>query len=119
MATNRINRISDQVMRELSGLIRELKDSRIPLMTSILKVNVTNDLRYAKVYVSVMGDAQTKQKALDGLTHAAGFLRRQLGGRVQLRYTPELIFVLDDSIAHGAHINALLHKVIHDDNDES
>ena len=104
----RIDKINEEVRREVANVIRELKDSRIPIMTSVVAVNVTNDLRYAKVYVSVMGDSETQKKAMDGLKSAAGFVRREMGKRVDLRYTPEFIFELDHSIEHGAHIDALL-----------
>jgi ribosome-binding factor A len=107
----RIDKINGEVMRELANVIRELKDSRIPLMTSVVAVNVTNDLRYAKAYISVMGDDTTKKKAMDGLKSAAGFIRREMSKRVDLRYTPEFIFVLDDSIEHGSHIDKLLKNI--------
>ena len=104
----RIDKINGEVMRELAGVLRELKDSRIPLMTSVVAVNVTNDLRYCKAYISVMGDEATKKKAIEGLKSAAGFIRREMGKRVDLRYTPEFIFELDNSIEHGSHIDKLL-----------
>ncbi len=106
----RIDKINEEVRRELAGVIRELKDVRIPMMTSVVAVHVTNDLRYAKVYVSVMGDEEVQKKAIEGLKSAAGFVRREMGRRVDLRYTPEFIFELDHSIEHGAHIDALLKK---------
>ena len=106
----RIDKINEEVKRELAMVIRELKDSRIPMMTSVVSVSVTNDLRYAKVYISVMGDETKKKKALEGLKSAAGFVRREMGKRVDLRYTPEFIFVADESIEHGAYINELLKK---------
>ena len=108
MATNRINRINEEVRRELSDIVRELKDPRIPMMTSIVSVSVTSDLRYATVYVSVFGDDKTVTDALAALKKSAGFVRRELGHRLNLRYTPEMIYKKDDSIAHGARINALL-----------
>ena len=98
-------------MRELANVIRELKDSRIPVMTSVVSVSVTNDLRYAKAYISVMGDEKTKQKAMDGLNSAQGFIRREIGKRVNLRYTPEFIFEADNSIEHGSHIDKLLKDI--------
>ena len=107
----RIDRINGEVMRELAQIIRELKDSRIPLMTSVVSVSVTNDLRYAKAYISVMGDETKQKKAMDGLKSAAGYIRRELGKRVDLRYTPELIFELDKSIEHGSHIDKLLKNI--------
>ncbi len=115
MAQNRINKINEQLMREISTIIRELKDKRIPLMTSVVHVSATGDLRYAKVRVSVMGDDNTKKKALEGLKAAAGYVRREVGQRMDIRYTPELIFELDTSIEHGANINKILHEVIKDD----
>lgn len=118
----RTDRISEEVKKELSDIIRNLKDPRIPLMTSVVAVDVTGDLRYAKAYISVMGDEETRKGALSGLNSAAGYIRREIGSRVQLRYTPEFVFTLDDSIQHGAHINELLHKVLspgeeHDESD--
>lgn len=106
----RIDKINEEVRRELANIIRELKDTRIPMMTSAVAVNVTNDLRYAKAYISVMGDEETQKKAMEGLKSAAGFVRREIGKRIDLRYTPELIFELDHSIEHGAHIEELLKK---------
>lgn len=107
----RIDKINEEVKRELANIIRELKDTRIPLMTSVVTVNVTNDLRYAKAYISVMGDEETKNKAMQGLKSAAGFIRRELGKRIDLRYTPEFVFELDDSIEHGANIERLLNNI--------
>lgn len=108
----RTDRISEEVKRELSEIIRSLKDPRIPLMTSVVAVDVTGDLRYATAYISVMGDEETKTQAIKGLKAAAGYIRREIGSRVLLRNTPEFIFKLDESIEHGAHINDLLHQVI-------
>ena len=107
----RIDKINGEVMREVANIIRNLKDSRIPLMTSVVKVSVTNDLRYAKVYISVMGDEETKKKAMEGLRSAAGYIRREIGKRIDLRYTPEVIFELDSSIEHGARIEELLNNL--------
>ena len=106
----RIDKINEEVKRELSMVLRELKDSRIPMMTSVVAVSVTNDLRYAKVYVAVMGDDKTMQRALQGLKSAAGFVHGEMRKRVQMRKTPEFIFELDNSIEHGAYINELLKK---------
>ena len=75
----RIDKINEEVRRELASVIRDLKDSRIPMMTSVVSVSVTSDLRYAKAYISVMGDEQTQKKALEGLKSAAGFVRREMG----------------------------------------
>lgn len=108
---SRIDKINTEVMRELANVIRELKDSRIPVMTSVVAVHVTNDLRYAKAYISVMGDDNQKKKAMEGLRSAAGFIRREIGKRVNLRYAPEFIFELDNSIEHGSHIDKLLKNI--------
>lgn len=111
MAKERINKINEEVHRTLAEIVRELKDTRIPLMTSIVAVSVTNDLSYAKVYVSVMGDDETKKRALEGLKSAAGFVRRELGRRIDIRHTPEILFELDRSIEHGAHINRIISEL--------
>ena len=107
----RIDKINEEVRRELASIIRDLKDTRIPMMTSVVAVNVTSDLRYAKAYISVMGDENVQKKALEGLKSAAGYVRREIGKRIDLRYTPEVIFELDRSIEHGAHIEKLLKSV--------
>ncbi len=111
MAKERINRINEELHREIAGIVRELKDTRIPVMTSVVGVSVTNDLSYAKVYVSVMGNDEVQKNALAGLCSAAGFVRREVGRRVQIRHTPEILFELDHSIEHGAHINDILKKL--------
>lgn len=113
MAKERINKINEELRRELSAIVRDLKDSRIPMMTSVVAVRVTNDLSYAKVYVSVMGDEEVQKKALAGLKSAAGFVRREVGHRLTLRHTPEILFELDHSIEHGAHINQVLNDINH------
>ena len=108
MGANRINRINEEVRRELSDIIRELKDPRIPMMTSVVSVSVTADLRYATVYVSIFGEDEVKKEAISALKKSAGFVRRELGHRLNLRYTPEIIYKADNSIEHGARINELL-----------
>lgn len=112
MPSNRIGRINEEIQRELSEQIRRLKDPRVSQvgMVSITRVDTTGDLRYARVYVSVLDKTQEKD-VLKGLKSAAGFLRRELGRTLQLRYTPELSFLADDSIAHGAHILEVLRQV--------
>ena len=108
MASNRISRINEELQRELSDLIRALKDPRVQQsMVSVTKVEATGDLRYAKVYISVL-DKDKARETLKGLKSAGGFLRREIAGRLQLRYTPELVFVEDDSIAYGARMFDLL-----------
>jgi len=109
MASNRIGRINEEIQRELAEQIRFLKDPRVSQvgMVSIIRVDTTGDLRYARVWVSVLDKNQEKD-VMKGLRSAAGFLRRELGRKLQLRYTPELQFIADDSISQGAHILEVL-----------
>ena len=108
MAQNRIGRINEEIQRELSSLIRTLKDPRVQnAMISITGVDTTGDLRYAKVFVSVLEKDKSKD-VLKGLKSAGGYLRREIGSKLQLRYTPELVFEEDDSITQGAKMFALL-----------
>ena len=111
MAFKRTDRISEEIKKELSTVIRDLKDPRIPMMTSVVSVNVTNDLRYAKAYISVMGTSEEKKEALKALSSAQGYIRREVGSRVNLRCVPEFSFVEDTSIEYGAHINKLLNDI--------
>ena len=108
MPSNRIGRINEEIQRELSTLLRTLKDPRLQggLLT-ITHVDTTSDLRWCKVYVSAL-DKSREKEMLKGLKSAAGYLRRELGAAVQLRYTPQLEFIADDSIQHGAHILQML-----------
>ena len=114
---DRTVRISEEMKREISAIIQgELKDPRLSRLISVTNVNVTKDLRYAKVFVSIMGNDEEKKNALDGLKSAAGFIRREVGHRIQLRYTPEIQFELDNSIEHGAYISKLINDAVkHDD----
>ena len=109
MANNRIGRINEDIQRTLSELIRRLMDPRVSGvgMVSILRVDTTGDLRYCRVWISVLDKNQEKD-VLKGLKSASGFLRRELGRTLNLRYTPELQFIADDSIAYGAHILEIL-----------
>ena len=107
MAGDRIDRINEEIQRELAALIPMVKDPRVTGMISVMAVDTTTDLRYAKVFISIL-DKSDEQQVMRGLKSAAGWLRRELGHRLQLRYTPELSFVLDESIDKGAHILAML-----------
>lgn len=120
MASNRIGRINEEIQKELSELIRNLKDPRVQkTMISITRVQTTPDLRYAKVFVSFF-DKDSAKEAIRGLKSAGGYLRRELSARLQLRYTPELVWAEDDSITHGAHILDILSKLdIPEDDDEN
>ena len=109
MPSNRIGRVNEEIQRELSSLIRTVKDPRVADagMVSVTAVEATPDLKYAKIYVSALNKDSSGQ-LLKGLKSAAGYLRRELGQRLNLRATPELSFVRDDSIDKGAHILDLL-----------
>ena len=112
----RIDRISEEIKWEISNIIQnDLKDPRLPEFVSVLSVDTTRDLRYAKVYVSVYGNEEEKKKAMEGLKNAAGFIRREIGQRIKLRYTPELLFELDNSIEYGIYINKLINETIKGD----
>lgn len=111
MPSNRINRINEQIQRELSELLRRVKDPRVrDTMISVTRVETTPDLRYAKVYVSFLQEDRAKD-AMEGLRSAGGFLRRELGGALGLRYSPELVWTLDDSIAYGARLLKLINSL--------
>ncbi len=122
MASNRIGRINEEIQKELSSLIRTLKDPRVQeTMISVTHVQTTPDLRYAKIYVSFLQQDHAAD-ALKGLKSASGYLRRELGHALQLRYTPELQWALDDSITYGAKMMQLINslEVNHDgESDES
>ena len=111
MASNRIGRINDEIRRELSDILRSVKDPRVSQsMLTITHVDTTSDLRYARIYLTAL-DRTGEKDLMRGLKSASGYLRRELGSRLNLRYTPELQFMSDDSIAHGAHILDLLSHV--------
>ena len=107
MASNRIGRINEEVQRELAALIPTVKDPRVTGMISVTAVDVTPDLKFGKVYISVL-DKSDSDQVLKGLKSASGYLRRELGRALNLRNTPELTFVRDDSIDKGAHILDML-----------
>ncbi len=111
MASNRIGRINEEIQKELSSLIRNLKDPRVQdTMISITRVEATPDLRYAKIFVSFL-QTERAADALKGLKSAGGYLRRELGRSLQLRYTPELVWELDDSITYGAKMLKLINSL--------
>lgn len=118
MASSRIGRINEEIMRELSTAIRSLKDPRVQGMITITGVETASDLRTAKVYVSVYDKSKSKD-VLKGLKSAGGFLRRHLGSTLQLRYTPELVFVEDHAIEHGMKIFDILSKLDIPEDDEN
>ena len=117
MASHRINRINEEIQKELSSLLRTVKDPRVQdTMISITRVETTPDLRYTKVYVSFLQEDRA-EGAMKGLKSAAGYLRRQLGTNLKLRYAPEIVWALDDSITYGARMLKLINslEVSHDE----
>ena len=121
MASNRIGRINEEIQKELANLIRNLKDPRVAdTMISITHVETTPDLRYAKVFASFLQEDRAAG-AMKGLQSASGYLRREVGAALKLRYTPELVWALDDSITYGAKMLKLINslEVSSDDSDEN
>ncbi|MBM7854440.1 ribosome-binding factor A [Desulfohalotomaculum tongense] len=113
--SHRIGRLAEEIKREISSIIRqELKDPRIGFV-SITAVEVSGDLRHAKIYVSVLGDEKQAQDTLAVLKKAQGFVRTMLGRKIKLRYTPELHFELDNSISHGVNIMKKLKEIQSDE----
>ena len=120
MAKFRQQKIDEEMKRELSFLISSLKDPRLEgCIISLTAVNVTKDLKFAKIFTSVLADDEKRKLAVQGLNSSAGFLRHELGNRMKIRYIPSLNFVLDDSIAYGTHINKIINELgISGDEDE-
>lgn len=111
-------RINGEVQRELSVIIRkEIKDPRIHMMTSVTQVEVAPDLKTCKAFISVLGDAEEKKNTLAGLRSAEGYIRRYLAKNLNLRNTPEIHFILDDSIEYGVHMSHLIDEVQKDTED--
>ena len=114
MTVNRIDKISEEVKREIGRIIQEdLKDPRLPMMVSVTHAKVTKDLKYATIYISVLGSEEQKKDAILALKSASGFIRHELGQNVKLRLIPEIIFKLDDSIEHSFYISKLIDEKIH------
>ena len=105
MAGYRVGRVSEDIKREIVAIIRELKDPRVrDKILTVVRVDVSSDLSYAKVYVSSMSGIEDAKEAVKGLTSATGLIRREVGSKLHLRKTPELKFVADDSVQHGMEI---------------
>lgn len=110
MSSFRIDRISEEVRHAIDAIIREMNDPRIGGTYCVTRADVTRDLRFAKVYVSIL-EEEKADEMIKALKKAAGFIRRELGMRVDLRYTPELLFERDRNIAYGVHIAQVLRDV--------
>lgn len=120
MNGKRVNRISSEIKKIISSLIlTELKDPRITNMTSVSYVKVSNDLSFADVFISVLGDERTKKESLEGLEKAKGFIKKELGSQLDLRHIPELRFRIDESLDRGMHIEELLAQIKKEDNNEA
>ncbi|MDO5387926.1 MAG: 30S ribosome-binding factor RbfA [Clostridia bacterium] len=115
-SNNRMIRINDEIKKELSEIIRaDLKDPRVGVVTSVLKAETTNDLKYCKVYISVLGDDEKKNEVMSVIKGASGFIRSLIAKRINLRITPEFTFILDDSLDYSFKID----KILKDINKES
>jgi len=121
MSNNRLQKINETIKQELSIQIRlNLKDPRLNNdMLSVIRVEATGDLRYAKVYISVFEEESKKKEVMDILTKSSGYLRKQIGKKLTTHYTPQLLFELDSSIEYGVHINDLLRKINDNDNNNN
>lgn len=112
--SNRMNRIDEELKKELSNIVSyELENSKITGMVSVTKVKTTPDLRYARVYVSIL-NSKNKKETLAGLKQASGFIRSQIANRINLRVTPELVFELDESLEYGARIDSIIESIVKD-----
>lgn len=107
--SNRLQRINDEIKKEAANIIRmELNDPRIGAMTTVLKADTTNDLKYCKLYISIFGKDDEKEAVMEGLKNASGYIRKLLAKRINLRNTPELKFVIDDSLDYSEKIDKLI-----------
>ena len=112
MNKKRINRISEEVKKAVSELLLDgLKDPRVNSMTTVTDVEVTNDLSYANIYISVLGNEKEKKDSMKGLKNAKGFIRNEIAKRVDFRHVPEPVFHLDESIEKAMHITKLINKI--------
>ena len=119
MAGYRVGRVSEDIKREIVAIIRELKDPRVrDKFLTVVRVDVSSDLSYAKVYVSSMSGIEDAKEAVKGLTSATGLIRREVGSKLRLRKTPELKFIADDSVEHGMEIFRKIESTVTDSADE-
>lgn len=107
----RIDRTAEDIKREITAIIRELKDPRIKGMLTVVNVKVSNDLSYGKVYISAMEGLDVAKESVKGLNSAAGYVRREIGSRLHLRKSPELTFIADNSVEHAIDIAKKLNEL--------
>ena len=109
---NRMIRINDEIKKELSEILRaDMKDPRIGVITSVIKVDTTNDLKYCKVYISVLGNDEKKAEVMEVLKKASGYIRSLIANRINLRITPEFRFILDDSLEYSFKIDKIIKDI--------
>ncbi|MGM0688681.1 MAG: 30S ribosome-binding factor RbfA [Bacillota bacterium] len=119
MSENRVRRVAEQIKKDVSQIIgSEMKDPRLAGITSVTDVQLSRDLRYASIYVSIFGSDLEKQETLQTLIKATGFIRTEIGKRIRLRYTPDINFYLDNSIEYGAHIERVIKSLKEDEKSE-
>ena len=119
MAGHRIDRISEDIKREIITVIRELKDPRVmDKLLTVVRVEVSSDASFAKVYISAMEALDTAKTAVKGLESATGYIRKEVGKRLRLRKTPELKFIADNSIEHGMNITKIMDDLRVEENDD-
>ncbi|HIR57000.1 MAG TPA: 30S ribosome-binding factor RbfA [Candidatus Gallacutalibacter pullicola] len=111
MPSHKLDRTTEDIMRELTAIFRELKDPRVQGLISIVRVEVSRDLSYCTVYISAMGGMEQAKTAVQGLKSAAGHIRHELGSRLSLRHVPALTFKATDSIEYGANISRILNDL--------
>lgn len=110
--SNRMIRINDEIRKEISEILRaDMKDPRIGVITSVIKVDTTNDLKYCKVYISILGDDDKKQEVMEVIKGASGYIRSLIANRINLRVTPELKFILDDSLEYSFKIDKIIKDI--------
>lgn len=118
MDKKRIKRIESELTKEISLLIRnDIKDPRIAPITSVTEIKLTDDLQSAKIYISVLGDEEEKSETIEGLKSSIGFIKKELGRRMNLRHIPDLKIVLDTNLEQALHIESLIDRAIKQDNE--
>lgn len=111
MASFKVGRMAEDIKRELTDILRDVKDPRVDKLLTVVRVDLSNDMSHCKVYISCFDGIETAKRSVLGLTSAAGFIKRELFHRLHMRKSPDLKFIADDSIAHSADINQMLREL--------